>query len=282
MEFKGKDLDSVYRDAAFWLSANAPVVTARGLATKEAMCAQLHILDPRARVLESPARAMSMRYLIGELCFYLDGRRDLKSIAHYAKFWERVSDDGETVNSAYGYRLFEYGRYRSQFEYALWCLEKDMHTRKAVMMIYHPADAKESKDNPCTVGLQLLVRDMKLHLVVTMRSQDFWLGVPYDVAFFALVQEMMWVYLRKTYPGLKLGEYYHNVGSLHVYEKNWEDIKGAARGKHESTCMPMLTDVDVFNWFDDLLTYEKSKRGVVLYKSESRRTAFQDWAKLYL
>lgn len=279
----GPDIDYIYRAVAFQLYANSPVVTTRGLATKEMLCAQLRIFEPQRRILESPSRAMSMRYLIGELCFFLDGRTDLMSIAHYSRFWEKVSDNGETVNSAYGYRLFDYGDQRSQFEYALWCLENDMHTRKAVMVIYHPEDARPSKDNPCTLSLQFLIRDMKLHLIVTMRSQDFWLGVPYDVAFFTLVQELMLVYLRKTHKGLRMGEYFHNVGSLHVYEREWGDIKRVANEEWiESSQPPALTDVDVFDWFDDLITYEKSKRGVVLYKNESRRTLFQDWAKQYL
>jgi len=283
----GDNIGYIYSSIADVLLAYGKPVNARGLMTKELINAQIRLTNPRSRIITSPARKIDMRYLVGELCFFLDGRTDLASIAHYSKFWEKVSDDGQTVNSAYGNRLFvetpqHVNAADNQFCYAIKCLIDDIHSRKAVMTIYAPTDARESKDNPCTLTLQLMIRDGKLHMFTNMRSQDFWLGVPYDFAFFTLVQEMALMFLQDDYRDLTLGEYFHNVASLHVYERHWDALKAVAHMRGKPNDPPPLVRTDVINWFDDLLTFEKSKRGVVLYKNDSRRTKFQDWCKQYL
>lgn len=283
MTFVGPKISPVYRDMCKCLLNFGKSVTARDLWTTELLNVQVQLYDPRQRFVNFKARNMDMRYFVGELCHYLDGRTDLASIAHYSKFWERVSDDGKTINSAYGFRLFRYGMNTSQFDYALWCLRADPSSRKAVMTIYHPSDARESKDNPCTLSLQLIMRDDELHMFTSMRSQDVWLGVPYDFAFFTIVQEIALVMLQYTYPKLKLGTYFHNVTSLHAYMSNIKLIKALVlEGDHNAIVAPSIIHTDVDAWFNDLLTYEKAKRGVVLYKNESLRTSFQDWCKSYL
>jgi thymidylate synthase len=263
----------------------APTVRARELNTRELINAQLVLTNPRKRFLASRERKISMSYCIGELCWYLGGRQDLKSIAAYSKFWEGVSDDGVLVNSAYGYRLFKEPNASglTQFDYALDVLIKDRSSRKAVMVIYSPDDARESKDNPCTLSLQFLIRGGKLLLFVAMRSNDVWLGLPYDLPFFTLVQEIMCVALQGHYPLLTMGAYTHTVVSLHAYQKDWQKVEAIGRAAIMPTIeAPELTREDVNSGFDDLLTYERSRRGVVSYKDESVRTDFQDWCKQYL
>ena len=286
MTIVGNDMSSIYRDMCKELRRYGLKVKVRGLYTVELIDTHIQLYDPKLRYVNFHARDMNMRYFIGELCHYLDARTDLASIAHYSQFWEKVSDDGKTINSAYGYRLFGLIPQVSsqiQFKYAIRCLEADASSRKAVMTIYHPSDARESKDNPCTLNLQFLIRAEQLILITNMRSQDVWRGVPYDFAFFTLVQEIAWVILRRKYPELRLGPYYHNVASLHVYKEHYKGVDEVSEERdHNQIRSPEISDTDVDNWFDDLLTYEKSKRGTVLYKQESRRTLFQDWCKALL
>ena len=284
MIYTGNDFDAVYHDLCADL-INAPCVEVRSDKTRELVNVQLVLNKPRRRFLTAPSRNISMRYCMGELCWYLGGRQDLKSIAAYSKFWERVSDDGVLVNSAYGYRLFsalnESGK--TQLDYAFGCLKDDPYTRKAVMMITSPDDAHASKDNPCTIGMQFLVRGGALSAYTTMRSNDLWLGLPYDLPFFTLVQEILYVMLKKRYAWLKLGTYTHTATSMHAYERNWPEVSKVSRDKPTITRdAPELTTVDVDGWFDDLLTYERSKRHLVVYKDESKKTEFQEWCKQFL
>lgn len=283
---EGSTINAIYVRAVDRLLKYGQIVERRGLKTREIINVQLVLLNPRARYLGSIVRNMSMKYHIGELCFYLDGRTDLESIAHYGSFWRKVSDDDMTVNSAYGYRLFymkPMDQKYSQFDYVYDVLVKDQFSNKAVMVIYDKNDSKESKDNPCTLSLQFLIRDNKLYCFTLMRSNDIWLGTPYDIAFFSIVHEILYVNLLSEYPNLRLGSYVHSVTSLHAYEKDFDKLKELAQTPQcEVIKAPYISPLDISSWFNDLLTYEKSRRNKVIYKRESLVTPFQTWCKNFI
>lgn len=179
----------------------------------EVINAITEIKDPTKNILTSDIRKLSMRYAVGELLWYLSGNNSLEAIQKYTKNWDRMSDDGKTVNSNYGYCIknkFDF----DQWEYVKNLLKKDPNTRQAVIHI-KTADNKESKDVNCTVCLQFLIRCDKLYLTVYMRSNDIWLGFPYDVFQFTCMQILMSMEL-----GVGLGTYTHVAGSLHLYKRN--------------------------------------------------------------
>lgn len=257
MLISGRSMSSIYRRVCQVLYLYGDDVEARGLMTRELTNVELALSNPRDRLINSVVRKMSMRYMTGEMCFYLRGSTKLDDIAYYGPFWRKVSDDGETVNSAYGYRLLDGG----QLGYALRCLRSDPSTRKAVMPIYTSTDAKDSKDNPCTMFLQLMMRKGALDCYTFMRSNDVWLGLPYDAAFFTLLQEIAFVELRQDYPSLRLGTYYHRATSLHCYEEHVDALWDVKREPtHRATLMPEVTIEDVDDWFHCLLNYEQARR----------------------
>lgn len=168
-------------------------------------------------------RKLSMKYLNGELDFYLSGSPFLKDILKHSKFWNNVSDDGRSINSNYG-KLLLHDRNShnfTQFEYALRCLLNNPQSKKAVMTVYRDQHAYVTNDNPCTMYLQFFIRNGSLNMFAKMRSNDIWFGIPYDVPFFVFIQYLMLTYLRKEkYPELRIGVYNHQAGSLHAYERN--------------------------------------------------------------
>lgn len=171
------------------------------------------IKDPTRGIVLSDIRKMPMRYAVGELMWYLSGNKDLSAIQNYTKAWDRMSDDGKTVNSNYGWCIqHKYGF--DQWDYVRNMLITDPNSRQAVLHI-KTADDKPSKDVNCTVCLQFLVRDGKLHATVYMRSNDIWMGFPYDVFSFTAMQCKMAMEL-----GVGIGTYTHIAGSLHLYERN--------------------------------------------------------------
>jgi thymidylate synthase len=87
-----------------------------------------------------------------------------------------------------------------------------------VVTLFDPAkDHAGHSDVPCTLGYRFFLRGNRLHMHTTMRSQDLWLGFPYDVFTATILQELMaeWI-------GAELGQYRHSVDSLHLYAKHWE------------------------------------------------------------
>ena len=207
----------------------------RGIQIKECTDVALVLSNPYKRIVTIPDRGLSLRYLVGELSFYFSGSNNLSFISHYSRFWNKVTDDGETVNSAYGRRLlYERQHNATQFDYVVNTLLMDRDSRKAVMVIYRPGDSKSlSNDNPCTMSLQFLIRNDELHLTVYMRSNDIWFGTPYDVAFFTWIQEKVLVaYNNMSFNGavkkVEMGTYTHIAGSLHCYGKDWNCVTKCA------------------------------------------------------
>lgn len=171
------------------------------------------IEDPTHNILKSPIRNMPVRYAVGELLWYLSGSNKLSDIKLYSKAWENLSDDGETVNSAYGYRIEKKFGF-NQWEHVVKLLRKDPNSRQAVIHI-KDASNEVTKDLPCTVCLQYFIRDGKLHATTYMRSNDIWLGFPYDVFSFTCFQIMLAFEL-----GVEIGTYTHIAGSLHLYSRD--------------------------------------------------------------
>lgn len=179
----------------------------------EILNAVVVIEDPTRGIVQSKIRQMPIRYAVGELAWYLSKSNRLDAIEQYSGFWKDISDDGETLNSAYGYRIHEKFGF-DQWEHVKNMLCKDEFSRQAYIHIKDP-DPTPTKDTPCTVGLQFQIREDKLYLTTYMRSNDIWLGFPFDVFAFTFLQVKMAMELR-----CGLGTYTHIAGSLHLYERN--------------------------------------------------------------
>lgn len=221
----------------------------RGSETKEKIAVSLTITNPYDRVIVNPARKFSLKYGIAEWLWYDRNSNSLDEIAHYSKFWRNVSDDGKTVNSAYGYRIHGKGAAMlvDQWLYARNELIKDKDSRRAVCIIASPSDMiNETKDFPCTMYLQFLIRENKLHLAVSMRSNDLVLGFGNDVFAFTLMQEKMLNELQSAYPELTMGHYHHFAGSLHIYQNKYSLIEDTItqKGSTEQFPMPRMKDLN--------------------------------------
>ena len=171
------------------------------------------ITNPRKGIVESKIRDLSMSYAVGELMWYMSGSNKVSDISKYSKVWDRLSDDGETVNSAYGYRIHHQFGF-DQWEHVKKLLSEDPMSRQDVIHI-KDASNKPTKDMPCTVALQYQIREGKLYATTFMRSNDLWFGFPYDVFTFTAFQVKLAMEL-----GVDVGEYTHIASSLHLYEKD--------------------------------------------------------------
>lgn len=165
-------------------------------------------------------RDISLPYLFGEMTWYLAGSQSTEFISKFGTLWEKISDDGITSNSAYGHIMFvRYGF--DQLNRIIELLKKDPSSRRALININIPNPRViTTKDEPCTICMQFLIRDGKLNCTGIMRSNDIWFGLPYDVVFFTEVQKYIASEL-----GIKVGTYTHFTTSLHVYEKDIDKLK---------------------------------------------------------
>lgn len=183
-------------------------------------CIDAHIIinDPTRNLSHNKIRDMSIKYAIGEFLWYEAATNKLKPIQKYTKGWDRMSDDGEHVNSNYGHLIKSYYGF-DQLKTCFESLRSNRNSRQAVIH-YKPAFdfmSNPTKDVPCTISQQFLIRDDKLHTIVTMRSNDIWNGIPYDVFFFTCNQIKLAMML-----DVDVGIYMHNAGSLHMYKRDYK------------------------------------------------------------
>ena len=214
MYVNANTLDEAFDEWYKLLTSNTTKMESRdGNVVGEVINAMTVISDPTKCIMKSDIRKLPMRYCIGELLWYMSANNSLKEIQKYTQNWDRMSDDGETVNSNYGYCIKKKFGF-DQWEYVKSLLKDNPSTRQAVIHI-KTADNSPSKDVNCTVCLQFFIRNNKLYLTVYMRSNDLWTGFPYDVFQFTAMQILMSMEL-----GVELGSYMHIDGSLHLYERN--------------------------------------------------------------
>lgn len=187
----------------------------RGMPVYEAMSYKSNV-SMQAPIIVNQHRNLGYKFMAAEAAWIVGGQEDVASIAPYSKEISKFSDDGETFYGAYGPRI------KGQVQSVVSALTNDKDTRQAVLTIWRP-NPRPSKDIPCTVALQWLIRLNKLYCVATMRSSDLWLGHPYDIVNFSSVSFYILLHLRETYPELELGELYLTAGSKHVYERNAHD-----------------------------------------------------------
>ena len=90
------------------------------------------------------------------------------------------------------------------------------------------------KEIPCTCSIQFLIRDQKLNMYVSMRSNDAYWGLPHDIFSFTMLQEII---ARKL--GVDLGQYYHSVGSLHLYDNQQVNAQQYLDEGFQSTTIAM-------------------------------------------
>ena len=186
----------------------------------------------------SPAHGApgSPAFAVAEAIWILSGSDD-PWIYEYNKKLLLYADDG-VLRGAYGPRLRRWGGELDQLATIVETLRMDPDSRRAVIQLYDPArDGSGNKDVPCTLGFRFHLRGGRLNMSTTMRSQDVWLGLPYDVFTFTVIQELVAGWL-----GAELGDYHHHVDSLHLYESDIEKAVQVTRGEStEPADFPALT-----------------------------------------
>jgi thymidylate synthase len=199
---------------------NAP----RGYRSRECLAAQFQLHDPRQRVPFVPSRRMNIVFSFAEALWYLAGRDDLDFIEYYASNMRRYSMDGHCLTgTAYGAKIFGGPERHRQYDTIIDLLNSDPDSKRAVIQIFD-ADELRIPDNidvSCTLGLQFLLREGRLHAVAYMRANDAYRGIVSDLFSFTLLQEFLANEL-----GAELGSYTHIAGSLHIYES--DDARVAA------------------------------------------------------
>ena len=192
----------------------------RGLQTREVLGGQFKLLDPTDALPTGTNRGLSLPFAAAEAAQLIGGVSSpqllLRVNPTMDRFlqWEQLENDYEFIfqHGAYGPRI------NHSLKLAVKRLKADTDTRQAVVTIFDPErDYDDTPDVPCTLSLQFMIRDGKLVLHTTMRSNDLWWGTAYDVFQFTQLQLTVARIL-----GIEPGPYFHHANSLHLYARDFE------------------------------------------------------------
>ena len=206
---------------------NSETVAPRGQASREQVGVTLQVTSGQENILFHPKRAPNYRFMVAEWLWIWFGCSDVKTIAQYNSQIAQFSDNGNTFDGAYGPRV------RAQWPYIVESFKRDFTTRQAVISIFSPRALEEqSKDVPCTLTIQFLMRFDAIHTIICMRSSDVWLGLPYDFFNFSMLGNILAGQL-----GARVGSVTMHLGSSHLYERNLQVAKEVVRNENDLGCI---------------------------------------------
>jgi thymidylate synthase len=256
-----------YVDVVRWVLENGEEASPRGMKTREIEDAVIFIDDVFNTLPLGVKRGTVPGIGSVEALQLLAGVSVPNLVTAIGPQFANYAENNGLFHGAYGLRT------RGQYEHVIERLKSDPDTRQAVVTIWDPKlDLQPKKrDYPCTVLHQFRIRNNRLNMSVYMRSNDVWLGAAYDWFQFTRVQIAMASVL-----GVEPGTYAHHVGSLHIYEQNfdaaaqleytqegipvpyitgriWQEVAGAAL-----SCLKAVTDQPLYDrlqeherWFTD-------------------------------
>lgn len=227
--------NELYVAACHAVHSNGVTVSPRGVATTEVLGAHLCLTDPRRRLIDlPPVRVINPAFAVAEALWILSGSDD-SWIFQYNRALTRYTDDGR-LQGAYGPRMRRWRGRIDQLDQVRRLLVRDPDSRQAVIQLFDPErDTCGHRDVPCTLGYRFFLRAGRLHMHTTMRSQDLWLGFPYDVFAATLLQELLAGWL-----GVDLGEYHHYIDSLHLYAQHVDAAASLPAAPEKSPPMPPI------------------------------------------
>lgn len=223
---RGSNIASIWSQLGTRLLYSGKESAPRKLRTKEILNMSIHCSDLLNNILISPSRNLNFKFMVAEWLWIMGGFDEVEMLATYNSVMKEYSDDGAILNGAYGPRLMP------QIPYILNNLAYS-DSRQAVATIWTPSP-KPSKDIPCTISIQFLIRDDKLHCTVNMRSSDFWLGLPYDFFNFSQIANTVAAMMLVEPASITM-----NLASSHLYEQDWEKTAGAIK-EYEDAKTPLF------------------------------------------
>src|ERR1700733_2227545 len=186
------------------------------------------LLNPLNRV-HNLHKPTSVKYFCKELLAYFKGSLNVDDgLAQASCVWKSLANDKGQIASNYGYYIFHQkvpDQSITQYDWVILNLMKNLDSRKAFININQlEHKVMDTKDFPCTIGMQFFVPDNHLCCSIASRSTDIYTGLPYDMGFFAFVTELVYKDLKEKLSvekaaQLKLGYVMMKTNFTQIYDK---------------------------------------------------------------
>lgn len=194
-------------------------------------------------------KKLHLKSIIYELLWFLRGDTNVRWLQeHGVRIWNEWADENGELGPVYGHQWRSWPDYNGgtidQIQNVIDLIKNHPDSRRMMVSAWNPAEVEQMALPPCHCLFQFYVADDRLSLQLYQRSADTFLGVPFNIASYALLLQMM-----AQVTGLKPGEFVHTTGDTHLYLNHLEQ----ARLQLTRTPRPLPTmkiNPDVKNIFD--------------------------------
>ena len=194
-------------------------------------------------------KKLHLKSIIYELLWFLRGDTNVRWLQeHGVRIWNEWADENGELGPVYGHQWRSWPDYNGgtidQIQNVIDLIKNHPDSRRMMVSAWNPAEVEQMALPPCHCLFQFYVADDRLSLQLYQRSADTFLGVPFNIASYALLLQMM-----AQVTGLKPGEFVHTTGDTHLYPNHLEQ----ARLQLTRTPRPLPTmkiNPDVKNLFD--------------------------------
>lgn len=194
-------------------------------------------------------KKLHLKSIIYELLWFLAGDTNARYLQeHGVRIWNEWADPDGSLGHIYGYQWRSWPDYRGgsidQITQAVSDIVNNPESRRIIVSAWNVGDLDNMNLPPCHAFFQFYVADGRLSLQLYQRSADCFLGVPFNIASYALLTMMM-----AQVTGLKPGDFIHTLGDTHIYHNHFDQVK--LQLTREPRPLPrMMINPDVKSIFD--------------------------------
>ena len=194
-------------------------------------------------------KKLHLKSIIHELLWFLKGDTNVKYLqANGVRIWNEWADENGDLGHIYGYQWRSWpdydGGHIDQIKEAIDTIQNNPDSRRIIVSAWIVADLPQMNLPPCHAFFQFYVANGKLSLQLYQRSADIFLGVPFNIASYALLLMMV-----AQVTGLEAGDFVHTLGDAHIYNNHIEQVREQL--SREPRALPkMKLNPDVKSIFD--------------------------------
>lgn len=194
-------------------------------------------------------KKLHLKSIIYELLWFLKGDTNIKYLKeHGVRIWDEWADEDGNLGPVYGYQWRSWPDYNGgtidQIQNVINLIKHHPDSRRMMVTAWNPAEIEQMALPPCHCLFQFYIADGRLSLQLYQRSADTFLGVPFNIASYALLLQMM-----AQVTGLQVGEFIHTTGDTHLYLNHLEQAK-LQLTRTPRTLPQMKLNPDVKSLFD--------------------------------
>ncbi len=169
-------------------------------------------------------KKLHLKSIIHELLWFLSGDTNAKYLQdNGVRIWNEWADENGNLGHIYGYQWRTWpdynGGYVDQISQAVDAIRNNPDSRRIIVSAWNVADLPNMNLPPCHAFFQFYVADGRLSLQLYQRSADAFLGIPFNIASYALLLQMM-----AQVTGLRAGDFIHTLGDAHIYLNHLEQV----------------------------------------------------------